>query len=59
MLIIYGHDLNEFESVLEQHGLERDDELKFITEAEHVHSSSDEFSQLFGEMRYRLGIDDY
>ncbi|GDY09256.1 MAG: hypothetical protein DWI21_08595 [Planctomycetota bacterium] len=58
LLIIYGHDLSEFESVLEQHGLERDDELKFITEAEHVHSSSDEFSRLFGEMRYRLGIDD-
>ena len=58
LLIIYGHDLSEFEAVLNDHGLECDDEIKFITEAEHVHSSSDEFSRQFEEMKYRLGIDD-
>lgn len=58
LLIIYGHDLSEFESVLADHGIECDDEIKFLTEAEHVHSSSDEYSRLFAELRYRLGIDD-
>ena len=58
LLIIYGHDLSEFESVLADHGIECDDEIKFLTEAEHVHSSSDEFSRQFEELRYRLGIDD-
>ena len=57
LLIIYGYELNEFESVLVEHGLDFDDEMKFITEAEHVHSSSDEFSRQFQELRYRLGLD--
>ncbi len=57
LLVIYGYELNEFESVLVEHGLEFDDEMKFITEAEHVHSSSDEFSRQFQELRYRLGLD--
>lgn len=58
LLIVYGHNLGDFESVLQDHGLESDDEIKFITEAEHVHSSSDEFCRQFEEMRYRLGVDD-
>jgi hypothetical protein len=31
--------------------------MKFITEAEHVHSSSDQYSRVFDELRMRLGID--
>ncbi|HLQ43097.1 MAG TPA: hypothetical protein VK137_00090 [Planctomycetaceae bacterium] len=58
LLIIYGQDLSEFESVLRNYGIECDDDIKFLTEAEHVHSSSDEFSRQFDELRYRLGIDD-
>lgn len=58
LLIIYGQELSEFEAILASYGIERDDEIKFITEAEHVHSSSDEFSQQFDELRYRLGIDE-
>ena len=58
LLIIYGHDLSEFESVLADHGIECDDEIKFLTEAEHVHSSSDVYARQFEELRYRLGIDD-
>jgi hypothetical protein len=34
------------------------EDLKFITEAEHVHSSSDEFSHRFEQLKYRLGLDD-
>ncbi len=59
LLIIYGQNLGDFEDVLADHGLERDDEIKFITEAEHVHSSSEEFGRQFDELRYRLGIDEY
>ena len=58
MLIIYGQNLRDFEDVLANHGLECDDEMKFLTEAEHVHSSSEEFSRQFEELRYRLGVDD-
>ena len=31
--------------------------MKFITEAEHVHSSSDAFCRQFEELKMRLGMD--
>ena len=34
-----------------------DEEIKFITEAEHVHSSSDQCYEQFEELRVRLGMD--
>ena len=34
-----------------------DDQMKFITEAEHVHSSSDQFFRQFEELRSGLGMD--
>ena len=57
LLIMYGHDLTEFEAILKDHGIDSSDTIRFITEAEHVHSSSDEFVRQFDELRYRLGID--
>jgi hypothetical protein len=58
LLIMYGQDLSEFEAILEQSGIRRIEDMKFITEAEHVHSSSDEFQQRFEQLQYRLGLDD-
>lgn len=58
LLIMYGHDLTPFESILADYGIKQDDNMKFITEAEHVHSSSDEFGDEFNQLAYRLGIDD-
>ena len=52
-----GDDLEGFESVLQGHDLPRDDQLHFITEAEHVHSSSDVYARMFQELQTRLGID--
>ncbi len=57
LLIAYGHDLSPFEQVLRERGIERNDSLKFITEAEHVHSSSDHFARRFEELTTRLGMD--
>lgn len=58
MIIMYGQDLSEFESILQDAGLRCEEDLKFITEAEHVHSSSDEFQRRFQQLQYRLGLDD-
>jgi len=58
LLIIYGQELSVFEHTLADYGIACSDDMKFITEAEHVHSSSDEFSDRFDQMKYRLGIDD-
>ena len=58
LLIVYGQDLSVFENTLADYGIGRSDEIRFITEAEHVHSSSDEYVDRFQQMKYRLGIDD-
>ena len=57
LLIMYGHDLTEFESLLGNYGVAYSEGIKFITEAEHVHSSSDDFVGRFDELCMRLGID--
>lgn len=57
LLIMYGQDVDDFIDILEMHGLRHKDSLKFITEAEHVHSSSEEFADQFERLQYLLGID--
>ncbi len=57
LLIAYGHDLEPFEEVLRERRIVCNDKLKFITEAEHVHSSSDQFAREFEELKMRLGMD--
>ncbi len=57
LLFIYAHDLRPFEEILVQYGLKRDDTLKFISEAEHLHSTDDEHVEQFQNLVYRLGID--
>ncbi len=58
LLIMYGQELGQFEEILKSCGLPHDQEMKFITEAEHVHSSRDEYIAQFDELKYRLGIDE-
>jgi hypothetical protein len=57
LLFVYAHDLEPFEQILKDHGLKRDDTIKFISEAEHLHSTDDVYREQFDELRYRLGID--
>jgi hypothetical protein len=58
LLIVYGNELDEFEAVFRASGIVRDERIKFITEGEHVHSSSDRFGSAFNELRMRLGMDE-
>ncbi|MBP90481.1 MAG: hypothetical protein CMJ64_27870 [Planctomycetaceae bacterium] len=57
LLIVYGNPLDEFERIFESYGIYRHDGIKFITEAEHVHSSSDTYCQQFDELKVDLGMD--
>ena len=57
LLIIYGKPLGEFERIFETYQVNRRDDIRFITEAEHVHSSSDNYYQQFEQLRLRLGMD--
>lgn len=58
MLVCYGSPLEPFERTLIQHDVYPDESLRFITEAEHVHNSSDTFAREFLKLQARLGIDD-
>ena len=57
LLIIYGSPLEPYEFTLESHGIPEKQDVKFITEAEHIHSSSDEFAERFFQLRTALGLD--
>ena len=57
MLVVYGDPLAEFERVLQSYGLKCQDDIRFITEAEHVHSSHDRHADLFEQLQLRLGME--
>jgi hypothetical protein len=57
LLIVYGDRLTEFEVICRERHIRCDEQMKFLTEAEHVHSSSDRYAQQFDELQTRLGMD--
>lgn len=57
LLIAYGEPLKSFEKVLIQGDVYPDPDLRFITEAEHVHSSSERLYDQFEILKSRLGMD--
>ncbi len=57
LLFVYGHDNLDYEQAFLSNGVRCSENMRFITEAEHVHSSSDEYQQRFEKLCYQLGID--
>lgn len=57
LLIVYGNELEEYERTLRGQRVRCNDTMKFVTEAEHVHSSSDHYASQFEELKTRLGMD--
>ncbi len=57
LLIVYGTELEEFEEVFQRRGIPCNEQMRFITEAEHVHSSSEQMYEQFEELTLHLGID--
>jgi len=57
LLICYGQPLEPFESVLIDNDVYPTPDIQFLTEAEHVHSSSERFIREFDVLRSRLGMD--
>lgn len=56
LLVIYAQDLEPFEEILRQAGLQRDDRLMLITEGEHLHSSDDGHAERFEQLATRVGV---
>ncbi len=57
LLIAYGANLTAFEEVLDAGRVPCREEMRFITEAEHVHSSNERYVEQFEELKMRLGMD--
>lgn len=57
LLIVYGDELCNFESILIEGDVYPDEDIQFITEAEHVHSSSERMFDQFNVLKNRLGMD--
>lgn len=56
LLVVYARDLRPFEHVMREFGIRRDDKLKLITEAEHLHSTDPHHQDNFDQFCYRLGV---
>jgi len=56
LLVVYARQLAPFEHIVRQAGVPRDDEMKLITEGEHLHSSEPRHAADFEQLCYRLGV---
>jgi hypothetical protein len=56
LLMVYARDLKPFSRILKVHGVPRDDEMKLISEGEHLHGSEESHYGLFRELCYRIGV---
>ncbi|MDR2344519.1 MAG: hypothetical protein LBE18_00480 [Planctomycetaceae bacterium] len=57
MLIIYSYNERAFEKILKQHNVYCDESIRFITEAEHIHTTRDEYYKQFQNLKNTLGLD--
>ena len=58
LLVVYAQDLEPFERILRQAGIPRDDEMRLITEGEHLHSTEPQHRETFEQFCYRLGVNE-
>ncbi len=57
MVVAYGSPLETYERILIRHDVYVDENIRFITEAEHVHTSSDAMHEQFQSLSMRLGME--
>lgn len=57
LLFVYGKENVDCERALKDNQIQCVENMRFITEAEHVHSSSDELHERFEQLCYQLGIE--
>ena len=56
---VYAPDLRPFRRVLRSMGVRRRRVLPLISEAEHLHHTTDEFAEQFRQLSMRLGVGDF
>jgi hypothetical protein len=55
LLYVYAHDLKPFRRILRGHGIRRNDALRLIAEAEHIHYSTPSYADDFHQLCCRIG----
>ena len=56
LLVVYARDLRPFEEIFERFGVSRRDDMKLITEGEHLHSSEPRHLGAFEQLCCRVGV---
>jgi len=56
LLVVYARNLKPFERILRRFGVPRVDDLKLITEGEHLHSTDPQYGAAFEQLCCRIGI---
>lgn len=56
LLIVYAADVRPFAQILRDHGVERDDTMKLISEGEHLHSTDPRHRRQFEQFCFRVGV---
>lgn len=59
LLYVYAADLKPFRRVLKRAGVRRRKALPLISEAEHLHHSTDDHADTFRQMCLRIGVGDF
>jgi hypothetical protein len=59
LLIVYGKELKEYERTLIEGNVPCREDMRFITEAEHVHSTCERYVEEFEQLKLRLGMDGF
>ena len=57
LLSVYGEDTRASERIFDLHRVMNRESIRFLTEAEHVHSSKSPYRRRFDELRMALGMD--
>jgi hypothetical protein len=56
---VYAPNLKPFRRILRAHGVRRRAQLPLISEAEHLHHTTDDFGDAFRQLAVRLGVGDF
>ena len=59
LLYVYGADLKPFRRALKRAGVPRCNDFPLISEAEHLHHSTDDYADAFRQLCLRVGVGDF
>jgi hypothetical protein len=58
LILVYAKSLLPYEKILSQHNVPRNETMEFLTDAEHIHITRDEYVRRFKTLQMSLGMDE-